>query len=206
MHRAAGETLERAQLEDSCVLGATGAPDSLPLQVFACIPPGVSVPIIPCPITDKEAALRLCRHLFLASWWQWPGKRAPCPRPVTAFWQWLKTPAVTVSVALQKLLGFRAELPTALHTVFITYPPLPLCSKMFLSVPKTFVLSMLVGQGLAEDPWRAIYKLPGKPHQIWSTRKHFWNRARTWSPQVTETHVLTVTFIITMIKINKGSL
>ena len=51
---------------------------------------------------------------------------------------------------------------------------------------------------LAEDTCRAIYKLPGKPHQIWSTRKYFWNRARTWSPQVTGAHVLTVTFIISM--------
>ena len=111
-----------------------------------------------------------------------------------------------VAPTLKCGLGFRAELLTVLRTVFIPYPPLPLCSKMFLSVPKTFVLSMLVGQGLAGDPCRAIYKLPGKPHQIWSTRKYFWNRARTWSPRVTGAHVLTVTFIISMIKINKGSL
>ena len=115
-----------------------------PRHVFACITPGVSVPTTP----DEEAALRLFRHLFLAFWWQWPGKRAACPRPVAAFWQWLKTLAATVSVASQKLLGFRQSKPRraphcASHCLY-HIPPLPLCSKMFLSVPKTLVLPKLV--------------------------------------------------------------
>ena len=111
---------------------------------------------------------------------------------------------VTMSGASEKLMNFRAGSKPrwASHWAWrhssSRNPFLSLCSKRFPSIPPIFLSSNL-GRGKRKIHTKPPHKPLGNPHQARPTQKCFQNSTRTWSTQVTGSHVLSVTFIVFII-------